>query len=117
MTTTTDERAPLKVVINDTPCWYSKRIYSKKWQESDPGRVCAVCNKPLDVDKPMYMVINNYVLFPNVLIHESCVTSSLEDTTIHLMTQFKLFDDSIKVLIDNNKSWARMSEYVAETRS
>lgn len=114
MTTNIDRTKPIRVTVNDIPCWFNERVYSEGWQKSNPDRVCPICNKLLKIDEPMYMVINNYVLFPNTLIHKSCVESNLEDVTRIMTAQFKLFEEAIKTLISNNKEWARVSQYVAE---
>lgn len=35
---------------------------------------CPVCRKKIEGGK-MYIIINNYILFPNICIHEDCLSS------------------------------------------
>ena len=98
---------PQKVLVYDMLCWYKEVCFDEKWDKHDPGRICPVCNQPLTIGKPAYMVINNYKMFPNTMIHKSCVKVSLTATTIDLTNQYDRFKD----FMNKNKAWERATNY------
>lgn len=98
---------PIKVLVYDLLCWYKEVGFDKEWDKNDPDRVCPICNQPLTIGKPAYMVINNYKMFPNVMIHKSCVKVNLTATTIDLTNQYDMF----KAFLNKNKAWAKATNH------
>jgi hypothetical protein len=96
-----------KVLVYDKWCWYKKLLFSESWDKHDPDRICPICNQPLTIGKPAYMVINNYRMFPNTLIHKSCVKVSLTATTLDLIKSFDQFKD----FMNKNKAWAKVTNH------
>ena len=101
------DRPVEKALVYDKWCWYRMILFSEDWDKHDPGRVCPICNQPLTIGKPAYMVINNYRMFPNTLIHKSCVKVSLTATTLDLIKSYDKFED----FINKNKAWAKARNY------
>ena len=96
-----------KVLVYDKLCWYSHLLFTETWDKHNPGRVCPICNKPLIIGQRGYMILNNNILFPNTLIHKSCVKVSLTATTIDLTNQYDRFKDFMK----KNKAWAKATNH------
>ena len=101
-------RAPFnKVVIGDNFCWYNKGLYSKMSQKYDPGRICPLCNQQLIIEDEVYMVLNNSKMFPNCLIHKSCINVNFTATTFELIRSYDQFKD----IISKNKAWAQVTNH------
>ena len=98
---------PEKVLVYDMLCWYKEVSYDKMWDKHDPDRICPICNQPLTFGKPAYMVINNYRMFPNTMVHKSCVKVSLTATTLDLIKSYDKFEE----FINKNKAWAKVRNY------
>ena len=98
---------PQKVLVYDMLCWYKEVCFDEKWDKYNPGRVCPICNQPLTIGKPAYMVINNGKMFPNIMIHTSCVKVSLTATTLDLIKSY----DKFKEFMNKNKAWAKARNY------
>ena len=43
-------------------------------------RICPICRKELEKEDNVYQLINNYKLFPNILIHNICVYKNITST-------------------------------------
>ena len=101
-------RAPFnKVVIGDNFCWYNKGLYSKMSQKYDPERICPLCNQQLIIEDEVYMVLNNSKMFPNCLIHKSCVNVNFTATTFELIKSYEQFKD----FVSKNKAWAQVTNH------
>ena len=96
-----------KVLVYDKLCWYSQLLFTEMWNKNDPGRVCPICNKPLVIGQRGYMILNNNALFPNTLIHKSCVKVSLTATTLDLIKSYDKFEE----FMNKNKAWAKARNY------
>lgn len=58
-------------LYNETKVWFHERIYNPKYDKS----ICPLCFKKLQNKDKVFLIINNYILFPNVFVHRSCVGS------------------------------------------
>ena len=81
------------VYIGKDFCQYREYLYDKSWNEIRKrnnevskkevgqanycGLICPICNTDLNVGDIAYMVMNNYRLFPNTVIHKSCAGNQL----------------------------------------
>jgi hypothetical protein len=81
-------------------CQYREMKYPKKWDDDRPDNVCPLCNQQFVVGDQCYMVIT-YKLFPNTVIHKSCVDTDFLITTHALIKSYDRFKKAIK----ENKGW------------
>lgn len=81
-------------------CQYREMKYPKRWEDDRPGNTCPLCNKQFTVGDPCYMVLT-HKLFPNTVIHTSCVDTDLLITTSALIKSHAKF---VK-FINENKGW------------
>jgi len=56
-----------KVVVDGVTTHIKKRNYKK-----DMG-ICPLCRKQIKSGNEIYLLINNYKLFPNTIVHSRCV--------------------------------------------
>lgn len=105
------------VTLNGNFCQFREQEYSEQWKRireeinlsskretNSPnynGLICPLCNGELKIGEMIYMVMNNQKLFPNCVIHKSCVVGGLEDTTKTL--KYKYFN--YKQILEENKAW------------
>jgi len=50
-------------------CWYKKM----SWGLMPRAELCPLCRKRILEEDEVYLFINNYLMFPNVVCHERCV--------------------------------------------
>lgn len=81
----------LKIRRGKDLCWYRDIVYAKEWIKDRPNRVCPLCNKEFVVGDSVYMVLTNFSIFPNTVIHQSCVDTDLLITTHALMKSYDKF--------------------------
>ena len=81
-------------------CTYRSMNYPKKWEDDRPDNVCPLCNQQFTIGDLCYMVIT-YQLFPNTVIHQSCVDTDLLITTHNLIRSY----DKFEKFISENKGW------------
>jgi len=63
---------------------------------------CPLCNEEIEKNDITYLAINNFKLFPNAVIHKSCIgDKSLEGLTIDLKDKYEKY----KKFISNNLAW------------
>ena len=96
-----------KVLVYDLWCWYDELLFSEMWDKNDPERICPICNQPLTIGKEAYLVINNGKMFPNTMVHKSCVKVSLTATTLDLIKSYDKFEE----FMNKNKAWAKARNY------
>jgi len=81
---------PKEVVI------YKKiKTFFRKLQYIDRHRgkdVCPLCNKQIIKGDDLYLLINNYKLFPNIFVHQSCVITK-KDCVVKLAKNYKKYKD------------------------
>ncbi len=59
------------VEVNGVKTNVRKMTYKKVGNEDN--RICPLCRKKIEDKDKIYLLINNYKLFPNIIIHDKCV--------------------------------------------
>ena len=77
------------VIYNKIKTFFRKLKYSGKYKRDD---VCLLCNKQIVKGDDIYLLINNYVLFPNIFVHVDCVTDK-KDCVIKIAENYKEYKD------------------------
>ena len=55
--------------------FFHKHTYGNRYKRDD---ICPLCNKQIIKGDNLYLLINNYRLFPNVFVHIDCITTEKE---------------------------------------
>lgn len=55
----------------------TKVLFIKRNMNYD-DKMCPLCGKKISKGLSVYLIVNNYVLFPNVFVHSKCVPSEKE---------------------------------------
>jgi len=69
--------------------YFYKRRYSNRCKTRD---ICPICKKLILTGDHLYLLINNYKLFPNVFVHRDCITTKKE-CIIKLTKSYKKYED------------------------
>ena len=48
-------------------------IRSMIWTRTKSDQICPLCRKKIKAKDKIYLLINNYKLFPNIIIHDECI--------------------------------------------
>jgi hypothetical protein len=73
-----------EVLINETSVWFTETNFNqaainiRKNINSEKGNgnvsdYCPFCKQNIKAGESLYTVINNYKLFPNIIVHKQCV--------------------------------------------
>jgi len=54
-------------------CHYGLRIFNELWNDRSKLTVCPICTEDLKLNDEFYLVVSNYYLFPNCIIHANCI--------------------------------------------
>lgn len=54
------------------PTYYRQMIYKFIKGHAQENKICHMCRNKIQYDQNVYLLINNYKLFPNVLVHKKC---------------------------------------------
>ena len=73
------------VIYKKVKTFFRGLQYNNKYKRDD---VCPLCNKQIIKGDNLYLLINNYKLFPNIFVHQSCVTTK-KDCIIKLAKNYK----------------------------
>lgn len=65
------------------------------------NKTCPLCCKKISKGLSVYLIMNNYILFPNVFVHSRCVSLEKEDCIKQLVSSYTEFKDFLK----KNKFW------------
>ena len=76
-------------------------IRSLTFTEQRGVSICPLCRKEIKAPNKAYLLINNYKLFPNVLIHKGCIFNSWEGIIIQLKNDY----ESAKMIRKRNRCW------------
>lgn len=95
----------VKSIVNGHFCWFNEQNFGKEWVKARGKDICPVCNTKLNLDDKIYMVINNGKLFPNTLIHKSCIINDMTMTTRILMDDYNKYHRDIKKLHRKHRGW------------
>ena len=77
--------------------FFYSRIYNSKHNQD----ICPLCFKKIQNKDEVYLIINNYILFPNIFVHRACVGSKEE-----CVRQLKSSYDKYKKFIKKYSFWA-----------
>jgi hypothetical protein len=73
-----------RVYVNEKFCAfrlvkYNKSCYDIRLNVTEgKGDICPLCKQKIKPDVETYIVINNYVLFPNCWVHKDCVNGEFQ---------------------------------------
>ena len=62
-----------KIEIDGIPTWIRPMI---RTLQCDRTNICPLCREEIKVGVEAFLLINNYKLFPNVLVHKKCAEAS-----------------------------------------
>lgn len=85
-------------LYNKTKVWFNKRVYNSKYNKN----ICPLCLKKIYEGNEVYLIINNYILFPNIFVHKPCVSSKKD-----CVRQLKSSYDKYKKFIKKYSFWDR----------
>ena len=97
-----EERTRFKIRRGPLFCWFCKHVFSLEYGKYDDERFCPICNKGFSLGDPVFMVLNNNMMFPNTTIHQSCVDTDLLITTHALMRSYNIFAK----FMEEHKGWS-----------
>jgi hypothetical protein len=91
-----------KIITDGIITWAREIIYKRRNYES----ICPLCKKKIEDGDRVYMLINNYKLFPNTIIHWRCV-----------LTKGTIFEDedwesTIKKLMNDYNKAMKLKEEI-----
>jgi len=90
-----------KIEIDGIPTWARRMTMTERRSKCDRVSICPLCRKEIETDDSVFLLINNYRLFPNILIHEECVKQDLATVIIILKYDYMRAKDSRK----HNRCW------------
>lgn len=99
---TDEEKTRFKIRRGPLFCWFHKHVFSLEFGKYDDERFCPLCNKGFSPGDPVFMVLCNNKLFPNTLIHQSCMDTDLLITTHALMRSYSIFAK----FMEEHKGWS-----------
>jgi len=92
-----------KIELDDMWCAIKHMKYSIR---SPRKQTCIDCRKVLKGDEDIIMLINNYIFFPNCLIHKSCI-ENMGGINTGLKTLKLRFEESKKLSKQAEKLWPK----------
>jgi hypothetical protein len=69
------ENSKIKVKVDNIITWIQELIYKDTGSQYNK-QICPLCKEEFKDGEKIYLLINNYELFPNILIHSKCVTTT-----------------------------------------
>ena len=87
-----------KILYDETIVFFHNRVYKKGYNRG----VCPLCSKKIHKGDKVYLIINNYTLFPNTFVHRTCVSSKKD-----CVKQLKSSYDKYKKFVKKYSFWAR----------
>ena len=95
-----------KVGHNEEECFFKDILYTRSWEKLEKQghiecKLCIICENKFKVGNRIYMILNNFVHFPNCIAHAFCV----EDLG---------FKDSIKEIILKYEMAKKMKLFYSE---
>jgi len=97
------------IIYKKINTFFYKRTYSDKYKRDD---ICPLCNKQIIKEDNLYLLINNYKLFPNIFVHIDCVTTKKE-CVIKLTKSYKEYEDFKQKYIFWEKKIIIINFYIA----
>lgn len=88
--------AKTSTLYNKTRVVFYDRIYNHRYNKD----VCPLCMKKLQDKDEVYLIINNYALFPNIFVHRTCVGSK-KRCIVYLITSYK----NAKKIVEKYSFW------------
>ena len=90
-----------KILYNEIIVFFHNRIYKKGYNRE----ICPLCSKKIHEGDEVYLIINNYILFPNIFVHKSCISSKKD-----CVKQLKSSYDKYKKFVKKYSFWNRNEE-------
>lgn len=90
------------ILYKDTKVFFSETQYvnvDKTWEEQ-----CALCRKKLGKGDKLYLIMNDYILFPNLYVHRACAPSK-EECVEQLVKSYKEFGKEFEDIKKKYKFW------------
>lgn len=80
--------------------WCSTKLLSIDWPKQPKGeeRLCPLCGEDV-AGRKAHLLINNYIMFPNCVVHEDCapeITEEIVDRIHDNYLEFKEFEKKFK---------------------
>lgn len=69
-----------KVNFDGNLCWFRKIIWKTHFNLS--CKVCPLCEERIRDGSEVFLVINNYILFPNIVIHSNCIDGDPDEEVV-----------------------------------
>jgi hypothetical protein len=116
----TEDKSIIRI-DDETSCSFREMEISKQWNKlrnddsyeslkehgvpKNYGLICPICNKGLEIDQTMFMLITRGLLFPNTCIHKSCIKTDLSTTVIYLRDNYRTFRTAEQELYKKHQGW------------
>lgn len=98
-----------KVMVGDIPCWWRRleAISNSRIMEKYPvERFCPVCGEEIDQLDGRVIIINNYVMFPNISCHLACFSDDkAKETIIWIRDNYEKCKAALEEALDEGKPW------------
>ncbi|MGW8177521.1 MAG: hypothetical protein ACWGQW_01825 [bacterium] len=97
-----------QVMIDDVPCWYQSLgpIKHSVIERYPMERTCPVCGEEIDTLEGRVLIINNYVMFPNVSCHLDCFPmDKAEETIRQIKEHYEKSKAALEQALDEGKAW------------
>jgi len=98
-----------RTILNGVLCHYGLRTFTKVWTKRSWTNHCPICNLELKLNDEFYLVINNFNLFPNSLVHAKCIVKpsstpglfwmDFYDATERIYADYKMYKELYKAWI------------------
>lgn len=72
------------VELDGVPCYYEWFTQRRK---PVVAAICPCCNREIEIGSRVVLLINNYRLFPNILVHEECAAGDVDEVLIRSLKE------------------------------
>lgn len=97
-----------KVMIDDVPCWYNilGPIKHPRIERYPMVRTCPMCGKEIDQYEGRVIIINNYIMFPNIACHLECFPEDKAEETIRWIKEnYETCKAALEKALSEGKPW------------
>jgi len=97
-----------KVMIGTVLCWW-RRLGAIKYPRIERypmKRICPVCNEEINNLEGRILLINNYIMFPNISCHLDCFPEDkAEETIVRIKNNYEQSKAALEKVLSEGKAW------------
>lgn len=110
----------IKSIVNGYSCFFRESEFNENWEKhninyicpicnskiTNTNYICPICNSEITVGQKTYIILNNNLLFPNTLIHKSCIVNDMTKTARTLMYSYNSYRKELNEINTKYKGWS-----------